>query len=186
MRRPARHEVGGVAEVVAGVDVPVLRGDDPRVVALADDLGHRLGDDVAAAHAEGAALAEVGLDVHDDECAGGHRSSLSYTVGMAGSPRESCSADGGSSASVAACRSRAASSGSRPTTSPSLTSSTSSGRSLPSSAGQVAMPITSASATPLGLRRRSDHLRPPTLILSLLALATCTMVPSSELRDTSL
>jgi hypothetical protein len=48
------------------------------------------------------------------------------------------------------------------------------------------MPITSASAMPLLSRRRSAHLRPPTLRLSLLAFATFTMVPSSELRATSL
>ena len=68
-------------------------------------------------------------------------------------------------------------SGSRPTTSPSRTSSTSSGRSLPSFSGAVPMPTTSASATPWSSRRRSANLRPPIEILSTLRFATETIAP---------
>ena len=57
-------------------------------------------------------------------------------------------ADGAARRGTPACRARAASSGSRPTTSPSLTSGTRRPRSSPSSTGGSPIPTTSASAVP--------------------------------------
>ena len=65
----------------------------------------------------------------------GARGQDSCRVGMTGSPRESCRAVAGSSASDSTCRARAAASGSAPTTSPRFTSGTSSSRSSVSDAG---------------------------------------------------
>lgn len=86
--------------------------------------------------------------------------SQAYSVGITGSPRDSWIADIGSPARAATCRSRAASRGSRATTSPPRTSSTSSGRPT-DSPGAGPVPITSASATPCASVRRAAHLRPP-------------------------
>jgi hypothetical protein len=47
-------------------------------------------------------------------------------------------------------------------------------------------PITSASATPSGDRRRKANLRPPTLFLWLLSFATATIAAPYAARATSL
>ena len=82
------------------------------------------GDAGAAGHGERAALAEVVLDVDDDQGAAGVmvatsgcgvRRSGSQIVGMAGSPREQLAARRGQLRDATrACRARAASSGSAP------------------------------------------------------------------------
>ena len=66
--RPRCREVGIVGEVVAGIDVEILRRDDVVVSArggeeFADRVRHRL----AADHFEGAAFAEIVLHVDDQE-----------------------------------------------------------------------------------------------------------------------
>ena len=90
----------------------------------------------------------------------------------------------GSSATTRPCRSRASSSGSAPTGSPSRTSGTRRSCSAGSS-GRSPTPTTSAVASPSS-RRRPAHLRPPWLSLPGLRFATATIPPSVPSRATSL
>jgi hypothetical protein len=66
---PGVHEVGRVREVGAGVDVPVLGGDEELVLVrvLRDEIGDPLGNGIAAFDAQGTAFAEGGLNVDDDQ-----------------------------------------------------------------------------------------------------------------------
>ena len=77
VRGPRVHEIGGLGEVSARIDVPILRGDDQLVlVAVRVHVGgHGLGDGVTARHRESTTFAERGLNVDDNECAG-HETSL--------------------------------------------------------------------------------------------------------------
>ncbi|CAO0832797.1 hypothetical protein SMICM17S_07939 [Streptomyces microflavus] len=71
VHRPGVLEVRGVGEVVAGVDVVVPGGDHVPVagLGLTDEIGDGGGDVGTTRHREAAALAEVVLNVHDDQCA---------------------------------------------------------------------------------------------------------------------
>lgn len=74
VRGPAVDEVGGVGEVLARVLVPVGGRDDGGVVGGVghDVVAHQSSDVGASRHREGPALAEVALEVHEDECATSH------------------------------------------------------------------------------------------------------------------
>src|SRR5699024_3090374 len=83
VHRPGVDEVWVLRPVVTGVDVPVRGGDDRGILlAVGEDvLGDTRGNGAAAGHSEGAALTEVELDVHDDQC-----SAHASTVGPPRSP----------------------------------------------------------------------------------------------------
>ena len=72
VRGPRVYEIRRLREVLARIDVPILRGHDQLVlVAVRVHVGgHGLGDRVAARHREGTAFAERGLNVDNDESAG--------------------------------------------------------------------------------------------------------------------
>ena len=79
MGRPGVEEVGVISEVVPGGFVLVFRGDDGTVEVPmgADPRRDAAGDVVASFDGEGAARAEVALDVGDDQdCRAGHRAHL--------------------------------------------------------------------------------------------------------------
>src|SRR5699024_2026431 len=94
-----------VAEMGAGIDVVVASGDD---VTVAGDSGcagrcrghsgDRLRDGGTAVDAQGAALTEVVLHVHDDQGTASHSGTSSYWVGTAASPRDIFVASGGRAA----------------------------------------------------------------------------------------
>src|SRR5690606_13473532 len=87
--RPRLLEVGFRVEMVARVDVVVLRGHDVVVVVIGEHLRDGAGDPGAARDGERTALAEVVLYVYDDQCFG-HGVPCTST-GTAGSPAESFS-----------------------------------------------------------------------------------------------
>ena len=72
VRGPRVHEIGGLREVLARIDMPILRGDDQLIlVAVRVHVGgHGLGDGVTARNGQGTAFAERGLNVDNDESAG--------------------------------------------------------------------------------------------------------------------
>ena len=72
VRGPRIHEIRVLREVLARIDVPILRGHDQLVlVAVRVHVGgHGLGDGVAARHRERTPFAERGLNVDNDESAG--------------------------------------------------------------------------------------------------------------------
>src|SRR6185312_3184425 len=73
MPRPRRREIGIVGEVVAGVDVEVLRRDNVVVAAWRfKEFAYRMGNRLATDHLQGAAFAEVVLHVDDQERAHAH------------------------------------------------------------------------------------------------------------------
>ncbi len=68
MPRPGSREIRVVGEVVARVDVEILRRDDVVVATWRrKEFTYRVGDRLAADHFEGAAFAEVVLHVDDQE-----------------------------------------------------------------------------------------------------------------------
>src|SRR5690606_31062610 len=77
---PRRHEVRFLAEVRAGVDVVIAGRGDVLVGAPAHQFGHAGRDGRPAVDGERTALAEVVLDVHDDQC-GTHRIPAFLDVG---------------------------------------------------------------------------------------------------------
>ena len=84
VRGPGGDEVRGLAEVPGRVDVPVLAGDDEVVAVVAgEQVGDVGGDLPATGHRQAAVLAEVDLDV-DDEQGAGHAVSSSRWADQGG------------------------------------------------------------------------------------------------------
>ena len=77
VRGPRVHEIRGLREVRARIDVPILRRHDQLVVSAVGLHvgGYGLRDCVASRHREGTALAERRLNIDDNERAG-HVSSM--------------------------------------------------------------------------------------------------------------
>src|SRR5690606_32272299 len=182
--RPALHEVRGLVEVIARVDVVVL-GRHHVVPPLrllpqlgGDPFGHRR----PALDRQRTAFAEVVLYVHNDECLAhltppqpslmlqrrgeAQPSPESMVTGIAGSPAESFSPSQGTATSPERSSSRAAArSGRSGTGSPRIRNGRCSNRSCGAGGGVPRDTTTSSVAVPVGLWRRTAVLRPPIVAL---------------------
>ena len=69
MWRPGVHKVGVVGEMVTGINMPILSGDDHVVTIVVgwDIRRDPLGAGIATRDSQSASLAEGRLDVHDEK-----------------------------------------------------------------------------------------------------------------------
>ena len=68
VRGPGVHEIRVIGKVGAGIDVPVLSGDDERVLieVVRDEIRDLFGNRVATFDRQSPTLAEGWLDIHDN------------------------------------------------------------------------------------------------------------------------